>query len=128
MKKILIIDDERAIRSTLKEILEFEKYKVDNAEDGEIGLSLAKKSNYDLIFCDIKMPKMDGLEFLEYKEKEKIFCPIIMISGHGTIETAVKSLQSGAYDYIEKPLDLNRVLTSVRNAISNNNIIKEIFL
>ena len=125
MKKILIIDDERAIRSTLKEILEFEKYKVDNAEDGEIGLSLAKKSNYDLIFCDIKMPKMDGLEFLEYKEKEKIFCPIIMISGHGTIETAVKSLQSGAYDYIEKPLDLNRVLTSVRNAISNNNIIKE---
>ncbi len=125
MKKILIIDDERAIRSTLKEILEFEKYKVDDAENGKIGLSLAKKSNYDLIFCDIKMPKMDGLEFLENKEKENIFCPTIMISGHGTIETAVKSLQIGAYDYIEKPLDLNRVLISVRNAISNSNIIKE---
>ena len=125
MKKILIIDDERAIRSTLKEILEFEKYNVDDAEDGKIGLLLAKKSNYDLIFCDIKMPKMDGLEFLENKEKENIFCPTIMISGHGTIETAVKSLQKGAYDYIEKPLDLNRVLTSVRNAISNNSIVKE---
>ena len=125
MKKILIIDDERAIRSTLKEILEFEKYKVDDTENGINGLKLASESNYDIIFCDIKMPKMDGLEFLEKKQEKEIDCPVIMISGHGNIETAVKALKNGAYDYIEKPLDLNRVLTSLRNAISNNVIVKE---
>jgi DNA-binding NtrC family response regulator len=125
MNKILIIDDERAIRSTLKEILEFEKYKVDDTENGFDGLKLASENNYDIILCDVKMPKMDGLEFLEKKQAKGIDCPLIMISGHGDIETAVKSLKSGAYDYIEKPLDLNRVLTSIRNAISNNNIIKE---
>jgi len=125
MKKILIIDDERAIRSTLKEILEFEKYKVDDTENGVNGLKLASENNYDIIFCDIKMPKMDGLEFLEKKQEKEIDCPVIMISGHGNIETAVKALKNGAYDYIEKPLDLNRVLTSLRNAISNDVIIKE---
>ena len=125
MKKILIIDDERAIRSTLKEILEFEKYKVDDTENGINGLKLASENNYDIIFCDIKMPKMDGLEFLEKKQEKEIDCPVIMISGHGNIETAVKALKNGAYDYIEKPLDLNRVLTSLRNAISNDVIIKE---
>ena len=125
MKKILIIDDERAIRSTLKEILEFEKYKVDDTENGINGLKLASENNYDIIFCDIKMPKMDGLEFLEKKQEKEIDCPVIMISGHGNIETAVKALKNGAYDYIEKPLDLNRVLTSLRNAISNNVIVKE---
>ena len=125
MKKILIIDDERAIRSTLKEILEFEKYKVDDTENGINGLKLASENNYDIIFCDIKMPKMDGLEFLEKKQEKEIDCPVIMISGHGNIETAVKALKNGAYDYIEKPLDLNRVLTSLRNAISNDVIVKE---
>ena len=125
MKKILIIDDERAIRSTLKEILEFEKYKVDDTENGINGLKLASENNYDIIFCDIKMPKMDGLEFLEKKQEKEIDCPVIMISGNGNIETAVKALKNGAYDYIEKPLDLNRVLTSLRNAISNNVIVKE---
>ena len=125
MKKILIIDDERAIRSTLKEILEFEKYKVDDTENGINGLKLASEKNYDIIFCDIKMPKMDGLEFLEKKQEKEIDCPVIMISGHGNIETAVKALKNGAYDYIEKPLDLNRVLTSLRNAISNDVIVKE---
>ena len=125
MKKILIIDDERAIRSTLKEILEFEKYIVDDTENGVKGINLAKENDYDLIFCDIKMPIMDGLDFLEEKRKKDIDCPVIMISGHGNIETAVQTLKNGAYDYLEKPLDLNRVLTSVRNAIQNNNIKKE---
>ena len=125
MKKILIIDDERAIRSTLKEILEFEKYNVDDAENGVEGLKMAMSNNYDLIFCDIKMPKMDGVEFLDEKIKNEIFCPVIMISGHGNIETAVQALKKGAYDYIEKPLDLNRVLVAVRNALENNSIIRE---
>ena len=125
MKKILIIDDERAIRSTLKEILEFEKYNVDDAENGVEGLKMAMSNNYDLIFCDIKMPKMDGVEFLDEKIKNEIICPVIMISGHGNIETAVQALKKGAYDYIEKPLDLNRVLVAVRNALENNSIIRE---
>jgi DNA-binding NtrC family response regulator len=125
MKSILIIDDERAIRSALREILEFEKYKVEDAEDGFSGFKLIKDKKFDLIFCDIKMPKMDGLEFLNKIKDTEIDIPIIMISGHGNIETAVKTLKNGAYDYIEKPLDLNRVLTSVRNAIDKNNIIKE---
>ena len=125
MKKILIIDDERAIRSTLKEILEFEKYEVDDAEDGTVGLKCLESKSYDLIFCDIKMPKMDGIEFLERKMKSESYCPIIMISGHGNIETAVQALKKGAYDYIEKPLDLNRVLVAVRNALENNTIVEE---
>jgi len=125
MKKILIIDDERAIRSTLKEILEFEKYNVDVAENGLKGIELARQNDYDLIFCDIKMPKMDGLNFLEKIKSYEIKCPIIMISGHGSIDTAVKALKEGAYDYIQKPLDLNRILTSVRNAIETNIIKKE---
>ena len=125
MKKILIIDDERAIRSTLKEILEFEKYNVEDAENGLEGLKKATENNFDLIFCDVKMPKMDGVEFLEEKNKKGIDSPVVIISGHGNIETAVQALKNGAYDYIEKPLDLNRVLTSVRNAINNNDIIHE---
>ena len=125
MKKILIIDDEKAIRSTLKEILEFEKYSVDDAENGLKGIELARQNDYDLIFCDIKMPIMDGLNFLEKIKSYEIKCPIIMISGHGSIDTAVKALKEGAYDYIQKPLDLNRILTSVRNAIETNIIKKE---
>lgn len=125
MPKILIIDDERSIRSTLKEILEFEKYEVDDAEDGIIGMQLAKKNKYDIIFCDIKMPKMDGLEVLEKLQKEGIESQIIMISGHGNIETAVESLKKGAYDFIEKPLDLNRILVTIRNGLDKSTLVEE---
>ncbi len=125
MKKILIIDDQKAIRNTLKEILEYEKHAVYVAEDGKIGLQMTIENNYDLIFCDIKMPNLDGIEFLKKVMEEKIISPVIMISGHGDIETAVQTLKIGAYDYIEKPLDLNRVLTSVKNAFDNRLLKKE---
>ena len=119
VKKILIIDDQKAIRNTLKEILEYEKYAVFVAEDGKIGLQMIVENNYDLIFCDIKMPNLDGIGFLKKVTEQKITSPVIMISGHGDIETAAQTLKIGAYDYIEKPLDLNRVLTSVKNAFDN---------
>ena len=125
MKKILIIDDQKAIRNTLKEILEYEKHAVYVAEDGKIGLQMTIENNYDLIFCDIKMPNLDGIEFLKKVMEEKIISPVIMISGHGDIETAVQTLKIGAYDYIEKPLDLNRVLSSVKNAFDNRLLKKE---
>ena len=125
MKKILIIDDQKAIRNTLKEILEYEKHAVYVAEDGKIGLQMTIENNYDLIFCDIKMPNLDGIEFLKKVIEEKIISPVIKISGHGDIETAVQTLKIGAYDYIEKPLDLNRVLTSVKNAFDNRLLKKE---
>ena len=125
LKKILIIDDERSIRATLKEILEFEKYLVETAQDGIEGYKMAEEKNFDLIFCDIKMPKIDGIETLKKIVENNILCPVIMISGHGDIETAVQTLKIGAFDYIEKPLDLNRVLTCVRNALDNNNLKKE---
>ena len=125
VKKILIIDDQKAIRNTLKEILEYEKYAVFVAEDGKIGLQMIVENNYDLIFCDIKMPNLDGIGFLKKVTEQKITSPVIMISGHGDIETAVKTLKIGAYDYIEKPLDLNRVLTSVKNAFDNRLLKKE---
>ena len=125
LKKILIIDDERSIRATLKEILEFEKYLVETAQDGIEGYKMAEEKNFDLIFCDIKMPKIDGIETLKKIVENNILSPVIMISGHGDIETAVQTLKIGAFDYIEKPLDLNRVLTCVRNAINNNHLKKE---
>jgi DNA-binding NtrC family response regulator len=125
LKKILIIDDERSIRATLKEILEFEKYLVETAQDGIEGYKMAEEKNFDLIFCDIKMPKIDGIETLKKIVENNILCPVIMISGHGDIETAVQTLKIGAFDYIEKPLDLNRVLTCVRNALNNNHLKKE---
>ncbi len=125
VKKILIIDDQKAIRNTLKEILEYEKYAVYLAEDGKIGLQMAIKNNYDLIFCDIKMPNLDGIGFLKKVVEQKITSPVIMISGHGDIETAVQTLKIGAYDYLEKPLDLNRVLASVKNAFDNRFLKKE---
>ena len=125
LKKILIIDDERSIRATLKEILEFEKYLVETAQDGIEGYKMAEEKNYDLIFCDIKMPKIDGIETLKKIVENNILSPVVMISGHGDIETAVQTLKIGAFDYIEKPLDLNRVLTCVRNALINNNLKKE---
>ena len=125
LKKILIIDDERSIRATLKEILEFEKYLVETAQDGIEGYKMAEEKNFDLIFCDIKMPKIDGIERLKKIVENNILSPVIMISGHGDIETAVQTLKIGAFDYIEKPLDLNRVLTCVRNALNNNHLKKE---
>ena len=125
LKKILIIDDERSIRATLKEILEFEKYLVETAQDGIEGYKMSEEKNFDLIICDIKMPKIDGIETLKKIVENNILSPVIMISGHGDIETAVQTLKIGAFDYIEKPLDLNRVLTCVRNALNNNHLKKE---
>jgi DNA-binding NtrC family response regulator len=125
MNKILIIDDERPIRSTLKEILEFEKFQVDDAEDGKAGYDLIKKNKYELVFCDIKMPKMDGMEVLEKSISEGIDTPFIMISGHGNVETAVEAIKKGAYDFIQKPLDLNRILVTLRNALDRETIVKE---
>ena len=122
---ILIIDDERAIRSTLKEILEFESHQVDDAENGFLGLEKIKQKAYDIIFCDIKMPKMDGMEVLENMSKLDIYTPVIMISGHGNIETAVEAIKKGAYDFIQKPLDLNRILVTLRNTLDRDEVIKE---
>lgn len=125
MGKILIIDDEKSIRRALKEIFEFENFEVDEAEDGKEGFEKAKSQYYDVIFCDIKMPKMDGLEVLTALQKEKVESPIIMISGHGNIETAVEAIKLGAFDFIEKPLDLNRILVTIRNASEKNNLVEE---
>lgn len=125
MSKILVIDDERSIRNTLKEILEFEKYSVDEAEDGSQGIKMAKENKYDTIFCDIKMPKMDGMEVLDKLIQEGIDSQVVMISGHGNIETAVESIKRGAYDFIEKPLDLNRILVTIRNAMDKSNLVQE---
>ena len=125
MPSILVIDDERPIRSTLKEILEYEKFSVDEAEDGPSGLDLIKKNSYDIILCDIKMPKMDGMEVLEKMLDEGIETPLIMISGHGNVETAVEALKNGAYDFIQKPLDLNRILVTIRNAMEKKDLVQE---
>ena len=116
MKKILIIDDERSIRRALREILEFEEYDVFEAENGREGLDLLTANQYDLVFCDIKMPMLDGMEVLEAFKNTENETPFIMISGHGTIETAVEAIRKGAFDFIEKPLDLNRILVTLRNA------------
>lgn len=124
MGKILIVDDERAIRRALREILEFESFEVDEAEDGIAGMTMLENNEYDIIFSDIKMPKMDGMEFLEETQKKNIDCPIIMISGHGNIETAVDAIKKGAFDFIEKPLDLNRILVTVRNAKEKSNLVE----
>jgi DNA-binding NtrC family response regulator len=122
---VLIIDDERAIRRALKEILEFEDCVVQEAEDGRQGLALSQEKEFDLIFCDIKMPAMDGLEFLSQAIKLNIESPIIMISGHGSIDTAVQAIKDGAFDFIEKPLDLNRILVTLRNAKDRNSLVAE---
>lgn len=125
MGKILIIDDERAIRRALREILEFEDFEVDEAENGKEGVKLASGEHYDIIFCDIKMPEMDGMEVLDELLKAKIETPVIMISGHGNIETAVQAIKKGAFDFIEKPLDLNRILVTIRNAGDRNVLVEE---
>ena len=123
--KILIIDDEKAICNTLKEILQYEKYEVDIANDGEEGVRKAKAEMFDLVLCDIKMPKMDGLEVLAMLQQINPEMPVVMISGHGTIETAVDAIRKGAYDYISKPPDLNRLLITVRNALDRSTLITE---
>lgn len=125
MSRILVIDDERAIRRALREILEFEEYEVDEAEDGKEGLEKAIAETYDMIFCDIKMPKMDGMEVLDELTKANVDSPVIMISGHGNIDTAVQAIKKGAFDFIEKPLDLNRILVTMRNAKDRTVLVEE---
>ncbi len=125
MADILIIDDEKAIRKTLSEILSFEGYKIDEAADGEEGLKRFKDKSYDVVLCDIKMPTLDGIEFLQKAGETSPDVPIIMISGHGNIETAVEAVKKGAYDFISKPPDLNRLLITIRNAMERNSLVTE---
>src|SRR5258708_3497813 len=120
MPKILIIDDEKAIRNTLKDILAYEKFEVDEAADGAEGLKKAEAGNFDVILCDIKMPKMDGMEVLHKLMEQNADVPVVMISGHGTIDNAVEAIKKGAYDFISKPPDLNRLLVTIRNAVDRN--------
>lgn len=125
MAKLLIIDDERAIRSTLREILEYENYEVDDVDNGIEGLEMIKKTNYGLVLCDIKMNRMDGMEVLEKAQELKPDLPFIMISGHGTVETAIEASKKGAFDFISKPPDLNRLLITVRNGLDRGNLVTE---
>ena len=125
MADILIIDDEKAIRKTLSEILSFEGYKIDEAADGEEGLKRFKDKSYDVVLCDIKMPKLDGIEFLQKAGETSPDVPIIMISGHVNIQTAVEAVKKGAYDFISKPPDLNRLLITIRNAMERNSLVTE---
>ncbi|MGB4655762.1 MAG: sigma-54-dependent transcriptional regulator [Bacteroidales bacterium] len=124
MTKILVIDDEAPIRNALRDILEYEKYEVEEASEGLMAISMVEKEHYDVILCDIKMPQIDGMEVLE-KLLKITDSPIIMISGHGTIETAMDAIHIGAYDFIPKPLDLNRLLVSLRNALDRTNLVNE---
>ncbi|MDD6252921.1 MAG: sigma-54 dependent transcriptional regulator [Bacteroidales bacterium] len=123
--KILIIDDERAIRNSLSEILSDEGYTVDVAEDGPAGISMAEKERYDVIFCDIKMPNMEGTQVLAQLRKDGIDSAIVMISGHGDIDTAVDCIKNGAFDFIQKPLDLNRILITIKHATEHTSIVAE---
>jgi DNA-binding NtrC family response regulator len=125
MSNILIVDDEKAIRKTLSEILSYEGYKIEEASDGEEGLRRFRDKTFDVVLCDIKMPKIDGIEFLDKVREVNPDVPVIMISGHGTIETAVEAVKKGAYDYIAKPPDLNRLLITIRNAMDKNNLVAE---
>jgi two-component system, NtrC family, nitrogen regulation response regulator NtrX len=125
MQSILVIDDERAIRNTLSEILTSEGFMVDVAMDGAEGIKKIKENNFDCILCDIKMPKMDGMEVLHVARQEKPDVPFIVISGHGNIETAVDAVKKGAYDYISKPPDLNRMLITIRNAMDKKSLVTE---
>lgn len=125
MPKLLIIDDEKSIRSTLREILEYEDFKVEEAQDGQEGLDMLKKNEYDVVLCDIKMPGMDGLEVLEKFASLGKEAQFIMISAHGTIETAVEATKKGAFDFIQKPPDLNRLLVTIRNAMDKRSLVSE---
>ncbi len=125
MSKILIIDDEKSIRNALRDILEYEKHEITEAVDGLEGYNKIVADKYDVVLCDIKMPKMDGMELLQKLHKEDLDVSIIMMSGHGSIETAVEAVKHGAYDFIQKPLDLNRLLVTLRNALDKTSLIKE---
>ncbi|MDP4208771.1 MAG: sigma-54 dependent transcriptional regulator [Bacteroidota bacterium] len=125
MANILVIDDERSIRNTLKEVLEYENHKVEVATDGIEGLDMFAKNKYDVVLCDIKMPNMDGLEVLEKIQEQPTDATVIMISGHGNIDTAVEAIKKGAFDFIEKPLDLNRLLITIRNGIEKTSLVTE---
>ena len=127
MSKILIIEDEAAIRRVLNKILseENKNYQVEEAEDGLEGMEKIKDNDYDLVLCDIKMPKMDGVEVLEATRKIKPEIPVVMISGHGDLDTAVNTMRLGAFDYISKPPDLNRLLNTVRNALDRKSLVVE---
>lgn len=125
MAKVLIIDDEKAIRRSIREILEFEKYEIEEAEDGAQGLEMALKNNYDIVLSDIKMPKLDGIELLQKLIDAKCESALIIMSGHGNIETAVDAVKKGAYDYLAKPIDLNRLLVTMRNAMQKNTLVEE---
>jgi len=124
-QSILIVDDEKAIRKTLAEILTFEGFTVEEAADGAEAVAKIKDNNYDCILCDIKMPKMDGIEVLEIAKQEKPETPFIVISGHGNLETAVEAVKKGAFDYISKPPDLNRLLITIRNAMDKKSLVAE---
>ena len=125
MPKILVIDDERSIRNTLKDVLEYEKYEVDLAEEGSSGIALFEQGTYDVVLCDIKMAKMDGIEVLQKLQEHSADVPVIMISGHGNIDTAVDAIRKGAFDFLEKPLDLNRLLITIRNALERGSLITQ---
>ena len=125
MARILIVDDEQSIRETLREILEYEGYEIEEAKDGEKAIALIKKFNYDAVLSDIKMPKLDGIEVLEKAKSIAPELPFIMISGHGTMETAIEATKKGAFDFINKPPDLNKLLITVRNAVDKNNLVIE---
>jgi DNA-binding NtrC family response regulator len=125
MAAILLIDDEKSIRNVLKDILQHEGYRIEEAADGEQGLQKLAAQPFDLVLCDIKMPKMDGLEVLQQIMQLQPDVPVIMISGHGTIETAVDAVKKGAFDFIAKPPDLNRLLITIRNALDKNTLVKE---
>src|SRR5690606_24209922 len=125
MPKILILDDEKSIRATLREILEYENFEVDEAKDGEEGLQALKNGSYDIVLCDIKMPKMDGIEVLEKAREAGVDTQFIMVSAHGAIETAVEATKKGAFDFIQKPPDLNRLLLTIRNALDKSSLVTE---
>jgi two-component system nitrogen regulation response regulator NtrX len=125
MSRILVIDDEKSIRNTLKDVLEYEKYEVDLAEEGTSGIEMFSQGSFDVVLCDIKMAKMDGIEVLQKLLEISPDVPVIMISGHGNIDTAVDSIKKGAFDFLEKPLDLNRLLITIRNALERGSLISQ---
>src|ERR1051326_2241662 len=125
MSRILIVDDEELIRETLKDILTHEGYEVSEAADGNQAIGLLKKNKYDVLLCDIKMPKVDGMEVLDKALESSPELPVIMITGHGTVENAVEATKKGAFDFISKPPDLNRLLITIRNALDKSSLVTE---
>jgi DNA-binding NtrC family response regulator len=125
MATLLIIDDEKSIRKTFSDILSYEGYKIEEAADGQEGINLFKKKTFDAVLCDIKMPKIDGMDFLDQAVAVNPDVPIIMVSGHGNIDTAVEAVKKGAFDYISKPPDLNRILITIRNALDKTSLVAE---